>query len=178
MKRFLGSLLLACCTVPTLAAAQSSGSPVADGLRVTEQREARNLVAAAEEMPADKYTYKPTAAQMTFAKVIEHLAEGNDFFCSKIAAVTAPERSKVTEADGKEKLVARLKETFEFCNTALAKVDDSKLGEQMTLFPKFETSRARTVLITVGDWEDHYSQLAIYLRLNGLLPPTAKRGEG
>jgi uncharacterized damage-inducible protein DinB len=178
MKRFLGSLLVTCCTVPVLVSAQSSASPVADALRAAEQREARNLVAAAEEMPADKYAYKPTAAQMTVAKVIEHLAEGNDLFCSKIAAVAAPERSKVTEADGKEKLVARLKETFEFCTTALAKVDDSKLGEQMTLFPKFETSRARTILITVGDWEDHYSQLAIYLRLNGLVPPTARRGEG
>src|SRR5260370_40519850 len=146
MKAFLGSVRLACCTVRALASAQSSASPVADGLRATEQQEARNLVAAAEEMPADKYTYKPTTAQMSFAKVIEHLAEGNDFFCSKIAGVAAPERSKVTEADGKEKLVARLKSTFELCNTALANSDYSKLGGHMTLFPKFETSRSRTGL--------------------------------
>jgi hypothetical protein len=135
----------------------------------------RNLVAAAEGMPADKYGYRPTPAQMSFAKIVVHLAEGNDYLCGTIAGVKAPERAKVDSADSKDKLVARLRETFGFCETALAKLDDSNLAEQLPFFGGRPASRASVILVTVGDWADHYSQAANYLRLNGQLPPTAKR---
>ena len=75
----------------------------------------------------------------------------------------------------KDVLVARLKETFDFCSKALAGVDDSKLGEQLPFFGGKTRSRAGIMTITTGDWADHYSQVAIYLRLNGVLPPTAKK---
>jgi hypothetical protein len=70
--------------------------------------------------------------------------------------------------------VARLKETFQFCDTALAKLDDSKLDAKLPFFGQKEISRAAMILATAEDWGDHYSQLANYLRLNNLLPPTAK----
>lgn len=157
------------------APAAASTSPVADALRAMEHRYAQNLVAAAQTMPAEKYSYKPTPAQMSFALIQAHLAEGNDFLCGKIAGVTAPKRTPVDTTAGKDKLIARLQETFAFCDSVLAHVDDSKLGEQMTLFGPNPYSRAMAILITVGDWLDHYSQESNYLRLNGLLPPTAKR---
>ena len=69
--------------------------------------------------------------------------------------------------------MARLKETFDFCNSTLAKLDDSTLAAKLPLFGQ-QFSRAMVILITVGDWDDHYSQLSNYLRLNGLLPPTAQ----
>ena len=150
-------------------------NPVADALRANEQRMAQNLVAAAEEMAADKYGFKPTPPQMSFAKVVVHLAEGNDYLCGTIGGVKAPERAKVDTTDSKDKLVARLRETFQFCDTALAKVDDSKLADQLPFFGGRPMSRAGVILVTVGDWADHYSQAANYLRLNGHLPPTAKR---
>ena len=173
--RFILSLALGClgCT----ASAQHSGSPVAEALRRTRERAANNLVAAAEEMPADKYGYKPTPAQMSFADVIHHLAEGNDFLCAQIAGATAPKRDEVKPAAGKDKLVARLKETFDFCGTALAKVNDSDLGGKVKLFGPRDFTRAEAMFITVDDWADHYGQLANYLRLNGQVPPTAKEKE-
>jgi hypothetical protein len=156
------------------ARAAASPSPVADALRAMEHRYGPNLIAAAEAMPAEKFNYAPTPAQMSFAHIQTHLAEGNDFLCGKVAGVAAPTRTPVDTTAGKDKLVARLKETFAFCDSALAKVDDSKLGEQMTLFGPNPYTRAMTILITVGDWLDHYSQEANYLRLNGVLPPTAR----
>lgn len=131
-------------------------------------------MAAADEMPAEKYAYKPTTAQMTFGAIVAHLAEGNDYFCGSISGTKAPERSKVSATDSKDVLTARLKETFDFCDKALANVDDSKLSEQLPSFGGHTASRAAMMMITVGDWADHYSQSAIYLRLNGLLPPTAQ----
>lgn len=176
MRPLVGTVALALWTLPAPAAAQTSQHPVADALRAMEQRHSKNLVAAAQEMPADKYGFKPTPAQMSFGDVVVHLADGNDYLCSAVTGVAAPQRAKVAATEPKDKLVARLKETFDFCESALAKMDDSKLGEQVPFFGGRQVSRAQAALVTVDDWADHYSQVAIYLRLNGFLPPTAKRG--
>ena len=174
------ALLIACAILPQALAAQgtatTSANPVADALRGMEQRYARILIAAAEAMPADKYTYRPTPAQMSFAQIQAHLAnEGNDLLCSKVAGVPAPQHAAADTTAGKDQLVARLKETFQFCESAFAHLDDSKLSEPLQLFGPNPFSRATAILITVGDWADHYSQEANYLRLNGLVPPTAQR---
>ena len=187
MQLRTSALLIAVAVLPqalaaqakTAAAAAPSASPVADALRAMEQRYARILVAAAEAMPPDKYNYRPTPAQMSFAQIQAHLAnEGNDLLCSKVAGVAAPQHAAADSTLGKEALVARLKETFTFCETAFAHLDDSKLNEPIQLFGPNPFSRAAAILITVGDWADHYSQEANYLRLNGVLPPTAKPRTG
>ena len=167
------ALALTCC-LPALAAAQ--GSPVADAFKENAKHAGTNLIAAAEEMPADKYAYKPTPAQMSFGQIVTHLAEGNDYLCGAIGGTKAPARAKLdAAADSKDKLVAALKETFAFCDQALASLDDSKLGEQVPFFGGKTRTRASIMTITTGDWADHYIQSAIYLRLNNLLPPTAKK---
>ena len=170
--RFRVALPCLAALLPVLAAAQST-SPVADAFRNEAKTRGKNLMAAAEVMPADKYGFKPTPAQMTFGDVVNHLAGGNDAFCSAIGGVKAPARTKISGTDSKATLTARLKETFDFCNEALAKLDDSKLAEPMNMFGMSST-RAGFMLIAADDWGDHYSQSSIYLRLNGLLPPTAK----
>ena len=113
---------------------------------------------------------------MTFGAIVAHLSEGNDYLCGKIGGMTTPKRTKIAATDKKDALVARLKETFEFCSQALTPLDDSKLGEMMPVFfsPK-PMSRAAVMTETTADWADHYSQSAIYMRLNGILPPTAKK---
>ena len=158
------------------AAAPASKSPVADGLRGMEQRFSRILIAAAEAMPADKYTYRPTPAQMSFAQIQVHLIkEGNDLLCGKVAGMAPPTRTAIDTTAGKDALVARLKESFAFCEQAFAKLDDSNLGAPIQLFGPNPSTLALAMMITVGDWADHYSQEANYLRLNGLVPPTAQR---
>ncbi|HKW48067.1 MAG TPA: DinB family protein [Gemmatimonadaceae bacterium] len=159
--------------LPCVAAAQTA--PVAEAFKQNAQNVTKNLIASAEEMPADKYSYAPTPAQMSFAHVVTHLIEGNDYLCGKIGGTTAPTRTKVDTTSGKEALVARLKETFQFCEQSLASLDDSKLNEKIPFFGGKPWTRAAIMTLTTGDWADHYSQSAIYLRLNGLLPPSAKK---
>ena len=89
MKALVGALVFALCGVPLVSAAQDARNPVSDALRSQEQRRGKNLVEAAEDMPAEKYGFKPTAAQMSFGDVMVHLAEGNDYLCSAITGVTA-----------------------------------------------------------------------------------------
>lgn len=173
VKLHLSALALCCLASAAVAQGQA---PVADALRANAERAAKNLVAAAEEFPADKYGYKPTPAQMSVSDIVGHLAGGNDFLCSSISGVAAPKRPELAKGAAKDKLVARLKETFEFCQTSLAKVDDSGLAGEVPWF-NGKATRAVVILATAEDWGDHYSQLANYLRLNGLVPPTAKKGQ-
>jgi len=167
------AMTIALSSLPCLAAAQAA--PVSQAFREEAASASKNLIAAAEEMPADKYGYKPTPAQMSFGDIVAHLVEGNDYLCGAISGAKAPARAKVTGATSKDSLVAELKDSFAFCNESLAKVDDSKLADQLPFFGGKTRSRGYVMFVTVGDWADHYSQSAIYLRLNGLLPPTAKK---
>ncbi len=167
------ALSLALTALPRLAVAQDA--PVSQSFRDQAASASKNLQAAAETMPAEKYGFKPTPAQMSFGDIVAHLVEGNDYLCGVIGGVKAPSRPKVTGTSSKAELQAQLKETFAFCDQAFAKLDDSKLAEQLPFFGGKTRSRANVMFVTVGDWADHYSQGAIYLRLNNLLPPTAKK---
>jgi len=168
-------IVLAGWSLAGTSAAPSPGSPVAEAVRSTGGRAATNFVTAAEDMPAAKYGFKPTPAQMSFGEVIAHMAAGNDALCSSIGGVAAPKRSALTAGAPKEKLVARLRETFQFCESALAGVDDSRLDEKVPYFGEQTLSRASVMVAAAEEWAGHYSQIAVYLRLNGLVPPTAKR---
>jgi hypothetical protein len=79
------------------------------------------------------------------------------------------------ETDSKDKLVDALKTSFEYCNSAVAKADDAKLGDTVELYGGKQGPRAFVFFALTNDWADHYSAAAMYLRLNGLLPPTAKK---
>ena len=180
MNRFAISFaLLALAPAISLAQAATatpapSTSPVADGLRDGLARYSKRMIAAAEAMPTDKFSFKPTPDQITFAHLTLHISESNNNFCSKIAGIAAPEIPKLTETDTKEKLVAALKNSFDFCSSALAKVDDSHLAESIALFKGQNITRAGSMLILSNSWGDHYSTQSMYLRLNGVLPPTAQ----
>src|SRR6266704_2603819 len=131
------------------------------------------MTAAQPDMgPTEKYVFKPSPEMNSFGHLIMHIAQSNYTFCAKISGQAAPD-VKMSESDPKDKLVAALKDSFAFCTTALAKVDDSKLGEQFVMFNR-PISRGGALVALGGSWTDHYATQAIYLRLNGILPPTAQ----
>jgi hypothetical protein len=162
----------------TTNAPQASTTPVANPVStfVKQQLTRFNkiMVAAAEAMPAEKYSFKPTPDMNTFAHLTIHIAQGNNGLCSQISGAPAPTSDKLGDDDPKDKLVAGLKASFDFCATALANVDDSKLGEPMTLFGRVPSSRAGALIALSMGFADHYGAQAMYLRLSGILPPTAQ----
>jgi hypothetical protein len=172
------STLLALGLAPALSFAQAaapSQNPVSDALRQTLGRFAKNMTAAAEAMPPEKYSFRPTAPEMTYGHLVLHIADSNFRFCSAVSGVAAPEQPKLTETDSKDKLVAMVRSSFDFCSSSLAKVDDSHLSDSIELFGGHSFSRAASILILAGSWSDHYSAQSIYLRLNNLLPPSAQK---
>ena len=148
-------------------------NPVSSAVKAQLPRFQKNMVAAAEAMPADKFSFKPTPEMNSFAHLVMHIAQSNNGLCSKISDTPAPE-AKLADTDPKDKLVAGLKASFDYCASALEKVDDSKLGDQMMLFGNRPFSRAAVMIILSDDWYDHYGAQATYLRLNGILPPSAQ----
>jgi uncharacterized damage-inducible protein DinB len=164
------ALTLAFALAPCTLTAQSD--PVTTAARRMAHRSGQHLLDAAKAMPADKYGYRPTAGQMTFGELVLHVQGDNRTTCSAFSGLTPPEEAKPAVTDAKDKLIAALDRSVSFCDSAFAKVSDSQLGEPATWYG-MKTTRALPLLGLLTDWSDHYGQQAMYLRLNGILPPTA-----
>jgi uncharacterized damage-inducible protein DinB len=167
-------LVLLCAAAVVAQESKSSSNPVSDTVRNMLGGRAKNLTAAAEAMPADKYGYKPTEQQMTFGTLVEHIANSNNFLCAKLANQAEPS-AKISDKDPKDQLVAALKSSFNYCETALKGVQDSQLGEEVTMWGGRKAPKAAALIGLTNDWADHYGLAATYLRLNGILPPTAQK---
>ena len=189
MKRILAIACVLFCTALTFAQSTTPAAkapagpaamqaptkdPVATSLRMLVQRSQNNTVGAIEAMPADKFSYKPTPDQMSFAHLAAHIAESNNFLCAKAADVPAPKVDGPKETDSKDQLVAAVKASYGFCSDALSKMDDSKLGDSVELFGGRQFPRAMAAMGLASGWADHYAAAAMYLRLNGVLPPSAQ----
>jgi uncharacterized damage-inducible protein DinB len=161
----------------TNAAAATTTNPVVSTVRQLEERQSKNLIGAADEMPADKYSYHPTAEQMSFAHLVIHVIESNNNNCARIAG-EQPREVKLAESDSKDVLTKALKDSFAYCEQVLAKADDSGLGTVVALPGGRTVTRAAVLIYLATGWADHYAGAAMYLRLNGLLPPSAQKAPG
>jgi hypothetical protein len=165
-------------TSATAAAAPPTSAPVKDpvsaSLRLLLPRSRNNIIGAITAMPADKFGYKPTADQITFGHLVVHIIGSDYSGCAKSADIAAPKVDEVKETDSKDKLLAAANASFDFCGEALAKMDDSKLGDSVELFGGRQGPRAIMAISLASGWADHYAAAAMYLRLNGILPPTAQ----
>jgi len=159
------------------------GNPVTTAFRTRIAGLHRNIAQAFDSIPESKFGYKPTPAQLSIGYIAQHIASDDYFFCNNFGALkgTRPAEDTAT-ADSvkatwpKVKLVARLKDSFAFCDQAIAQLDDAKLGEPVTITfggNSRSVARAGMALGHALDLADHYSQLANYMRLNNLIPPTA-----
>jgi DinB superfamily len=149
-------------------------NPVSNGLRSLLADESKNTVAAVEEMPADKFGFRPTPQQNTFGHLVVHMIHANYGLCALISGEKAPQAPPLKDDDPKDTLVPALKASFQFCTDSLANVDDSHFGEMVPFIGGKMVSRGFMVVTASEDYGDHYSTAATYLRLNGLLPPTAQ----
>jgi hypothetical protein len=174
---------------PALAAQQPAGAPqqapanpITVAFKAYGTRYANWLGAAFDSIPASKYGYKPTPVQQSVGYVAQHLEDANYQLCSRFGGPAPTMTARDSLADTvkamwpKDTLVARLKRSFAYCDAAMAGVDDAKLVEEIPMGPAGSgrtAARARFVLAYVADLVDHYSQIANYMRLNGMIPPSS-----
>jgi hypothetical protein len=175
-------LVAAALAVPAALTAQQPAAPPANPItqafKASGAQYARWLTAAFDSIPADKYGYKPTPVQLTIGYVAQHLESANYQLCANFGGMKYTMTAKDSLADTvkakwpKDTLTARLKASFAFCDNAMNTLDDAKLSDQIQVGPRTAV-RARYVLVYVTDLVDHWSQIANYMRLNGLVPPSA-----
>ena len=168
---------------PPAAPSAPPANPITTAFRGRTMALQRNLAQAFDSIPASKFGYRPTPAQLTIGYIAQHLANDNYLFCDRFGAMQSSRPAKDTAtADSvkakwpRDTLIAKLKESFKFCEDAFNQLDDSKLSEQVTMTfggNSRQVSRAAMALGHAIDLADHYSQIANYMRLNNILPPTA-----
>jgi hypothetical protein len=173
MKIAVIGMILAAASACALA--QDVPNPVVASATEIFQRQSGYIVAAAEQMPADKYGYHPTPDQWTYGKIVSHVIQANFGVCGMLSGDGPGKGPTVTDTTPKDQLVPVLKQSFETCQKALEGLQDSSLGGTITYFRGAKKPRARALIELTDDLEDHYSQMASYLRLNGMLPPSAKK---
>jgi len=171
----------------TLAAQGTPAGPPTDPITTAFKTRTmilqRNLAQAFDSIPESKFSYKPTPAQLTIGYIAQHLASDNYLFCNNFGPMKAALSAKdSTTADSikaqwpKDTLVIKLKASLAFCEAAFAQLNDSKLGDLIVMSFNGTSRNSTRVTMVLGhalDLADHYSQLSNYMRLNGILPPTA-----
>ena len=158
-------------------------NPVTTAFKTRIAAQNRNILQAFDSIPESKFSYKPTPAQQTLGFIAQHIANDNYFFCNNFGLLkgarpaqdtATPDSVKATWP--KAQLMTGLRESFAFCDQAINQLDDGKLAEAVTITFGGNSrivARANMVLGHALDLADHYSQLANYMRLNNILPPTA-----
>ncbi|HYH80985.1 MAG TPA: DinB family protein [Longimicrobium sp.] len=181
------AVLLALVLPAGLAAQQPSPAPQANPVTTVFRGRTmslqRNLAQAFDSIPERLFSYRPTPSQLTIGYIAQHLATDNYLFCNAFGDMKATRAAEDTATSDsvkatwpRAKLLEQLNASFTFCENAFAQLDDAKLGDQVTMTFRGQSrtvTRAGMVLGHVIDMADHYSQLANYMRLNNILPPTA-----
>lgn len=134
-----------------------------------------NILKAADRMPAEAYTYKPTADIRTFARVVNHVAEAQLHACGLVNGTAAAAIPSVpSETAEKATIVQSLQASFAECDKAFASTTDSNMTE-MIAAGSSKRSRIGLLFGTVSHDNEQYATLALYLRLKGLVLPSSEK---
>jgi uncharacterized damage-inducible protein DinB len=136
----------------------------------------RKLVAMAEDFPEDKYDFKPTPAQRSFAEQLLHAAGANYFFTNPVMGKEPPaaEDPKRDQYKSKADIVAFVKKSFADGAAAIRSKGERGLTTEVVYFAH---QKARVLDMAYGLIEhsgEHYGQLVVYYRLAGLVPPESR----
>jgi hypothetical protein len=145
----------------------------------------KEVVSGAEAMPDDKFNFAPTQGEFkgarTFAQQIKHVAAVNYMFGAAIMSEKPPvnigSENGPDNMTSKADIVKFLKDSFAYLHKALATLDENNiLGQVQSPFGPNKISRLGLTNIAISHPFDHYGQMAVYLRMNGIVPP-ASRGQ-
>jgi len=142
----------------------------------TRQKDTMMKIAAA--MPDDKFGYRATPAERTWAEQILHVAEANVVQMGRFGSKATPPVVDM-KASAKADVLKSLERSFDFGTAALeAQTDQTMLATaETTRYDRFmgPSTRARVVYYVIGHTWDIYGQMVVYLRLNGITPPASQR---
>ena len=166
------------CAVPVAVLAQTPAAPPANPISASEAHMYTMLsgmiVTAAEKMPEENYSFKPSPDVRTFGQLVGHLSDAQYFFCSSVAGEKNPtqnaEKSKTTKAD----LIAALKDANTYCGKVYGDMTDAKGGEMMKLM-NYDMAKLAVLAANFAHDYEHYGNMATYMRIKGIVPPSSEK---
>lgn len=146
----------------------------------------RNIVEAAEAMPADKFGFAPTAGEFsnvrTFSREIKHLAATNYILAASALGESAPAHAGDEEGPDsvvtKTQHIAYLERSFDALAKAIDAIGDGRIPVKTSPISPFQggtATRLSLIAEALIHSYDHYGQMVVYLRMNGIVPPASRR---
>jgi uncharacterized damage-inducible protein DinB len=188
VKRTLGILLVGLMAFSAAAIAQET--KMNDEHRTVTQvldRSVANMehefVSAAEAMPEEKFGFAPSSGEFkgvrTFGEQVKHVAAVNYIFGAAILSEKVPvdvgDESGPAAMKSKAEIVNYLKDSFRYVHKAVATINEKNLVEPLkSPFGEGSVTRLGIATSAIGHGFDHYGQMVVYLRMNGIIPPASR----
>jgi uncharacterized damage-inducible protein DinB len=133
-----------------------------------------NIVKAAEQMPEEHYSFKPTADVRSFGELVGHVANANYMICSRASGAESPNKANIEKTvTDKAALTKAVAESFAFCEAQYDALG-AKAPETIDLFG-MKMPRLNVLQFNVAHDMEHYGNIVTYMRLKGLVPPSSQR---
>ena len=161
---------------PSAASAQAPSSTVLAQLRADWKAQKDTMMKIADAMPETKFGYRSTPAQRSYGEQIMHVALTNvellKVLGGKAAAPTFTAESARTKAD----VLKALADSYDYGTALLGEESEASIVEPVKDSPAWlgPASRARIIWTLLAHTMDIYGQMAVYLRLNGIVPPASR----
>ena len=166
MSCLLGTMMLISLTV-----CAQDANPLSADIKQGYERIKKNLLATADKVPEEDYSFKPTPAVRSLGEVLEHTAMAQAHTC---AAVSGDQSAAAAKAAGKAAIVAAIKQSFEECDKAYASLTDAN-APQMVKTPRGQQTRLGILAGNTTHDTEQYAILSVYMRLKGIVPPSSER---
>ena len=162
---------------PATAPATPPANPISTSEKGVYGYISSMVVAAAEKMPEENYSFKPTPDVRSFVQIVGHVADSQYYFCATATGEQPQmkniEKTKTSKAD----LVAAIKDAVAYCQKAYAGMTDAQ-GAQMTKMMNFDLAKLTVLSVNTAHMDEHYGNLVTYLRLKGIVPPSSEKQPG
>jgi hypothetical protein len=150
-----------------------AADPLSRTLRESYKTMKMFLVFSGDAMPEEYYGFKLAPTWRTFSDYLVHVAEANYISCSTLRVVPAP-KVELSGTMSKAELMKWVKDSFDFCDPAFANMTDAKLLTQITSGERTLYPAEEAVALTNSLYE-HYGNVACYMRIKGVTPPSTLR---
>lgn len=168
---------------PASSLAQTQPNAMAGSVALAFGVVHRSFVSLAEAMPEEHYDFRPTEGEFstvrTFSEQVKHVACSNFAFFDEIEGKEPPahcETGGPSLARSKAELLAYLRESFEYGERVIRETNERNALDPAGGPYGGESTRLGIETLAVWHASDHYGQLVVYLRLNGIVPPASRGG--
>ena len=132
------------------------------------------MVKIANAMPDDKFGFKPTPAQRSYGEQILHVAQVNMMLLNTLGGKTSAPQVNL-KATTKADIVKAMSDSFDHGTALLKEFDNMSIQGTVQAMFLGPSTRARIMFFLISHTQDIYGQMAVYLRLNGVVPPASQR---